>query len=108
MTDSPRPSYNRVMEKEKNITIDELGRMVQRGFTETKGEVSEVKREVRKGFDGVNTRLANLDARVGRIEADIKELRGEVVYRHEFEDALGRIKYLEKKLGVESGAVELD
>ena len=37
------------------------------------------------------------------MEADIHELRGEIVYRHEFEDALARIKYLEKKLGIESG-----
>jgi hypothetical protein len=29
--------------------------------------------------------------------------KGEIVYRHEFDDALGRIKYLEKKLGIESG-----
>jgi hypothetical protein len=25
------------------------------------------------------------------------------VYRHEFEDVLGRVKYLEQKLGIESG-----
>jgi hypothetical protein len=40
---------------------------------------------------------------MGRMEADISALRGEIVYRHEFEGALHRIKYLEKKLGVESG-----
>ena len=51
----------------------------------------------------MNERLDHLDARVGRMEADIHELRGEIVYHHEFEDALARIKYLEKKLGIESG-----
>jgi hypothetical protein len=51
----------------------------------------------------VENRLDNMDARLGRMEADIGALRGEIVYRHEFEDALGRIKYLEKKLGIESG-----
>jgi len=51
----------------------------------------------------MNARLDYLDARVGRIEADIHELRDEVVYRHEFEDVLGRVKYLERKLGIESG-----
>ncbi len=40
---------------------------------------------------------------MGRIEADIHELRDEVVHRQEFDDALGRIKYLERKLGIESG-----
>jgi predicted DNA-binding protein len=51
----------------------------------------------------MNERLDHLDARVGRMEADIHELRGEIVYRHAFEDALSRITYLEKKLGIESG-----
>lgn len=60
------------------------------------GEMEEFRSETVERFD-------HLDARVGRIEADIHELRGEIVYRHEFEDALGRIKYLEKKLGIESG-----
>jgi hypothetical protein len=53
--------------------------------------------------DRLTTRLDHLDARVGRVEADIHELRDEVVRRHEFDDALARIKYLEKKLGIESG-----
>ncbi len=62
----------------------------------TKEDVQELRAEM-------NERLDHLDARVGRMEADIHELRGEIVYRHEFEDALARIKYLEKKLGIESG-----
>ena len=62
----------------------------------TKEDVQELRTEM-------NERLDHLDARVGRMEADIHELRGEIVYRHEFEDALSRIKYLEKKLGIESG-----
>jgi hypothetical protein len=40
---------------------------------------------------------------VGRIEADVHALRDEIVHRHEFEDVLGRVKYIEKKLGIESG-----
>jgi TolA-binding protein len=62
----------------------------------TKNDIQELRTEM-------NERLDHLDARVGRMEADIHELRGEIVYRHEFEDALARIKYLEKKLGIESG-----
>lgn len=58
---------------------------------------------VESQLTGVEGRLDTLDARVGRIEADIHELRGEIVYRHEFQDALDRIKYLEKKAGIESG-----
>jgi hypothetical protein len=49
------------------------------------------------------SQLENLDARVGRIEADVHVLRDEMVHRQEFQDALDRIKYIEKKLGIESG-----
>jgi tetrahydromethanopterin S-methyltransferase subunit G len=54
-------------------------------------------------FQGINVRLDHLDARVGRIEADVHALRDEMVHRQEFHDALDRIKYIEKKLGIESG-----
>jgi hypothetical protein len=32
-----------------------------------------------------------------------RELRDEIVHRHECEDVLGRVKYIEKQLGIESG-----
>jgi hypothetical protein len=51
----------------------------------------------------MNERLDHLDARVGRIEADVHGLRDEMIHRQEFQDALDRIKYIEKKLGIESG-----
>ena len=96
-------------------TIEELAIMIQRTMASkedlkafaTKEGLDEglngLRNEMNTQFQGVNGRLEHLDARVGRIEADIHELRGEVVYRHEFEDVLGRVKYLEKKLGIESG-----
>jgi len=87
--------------KETPTTIEDLARMINEGFktTATKEDINRV--EVR--LDSVESRLDYLDARVGRIEADIHELRGEIVYRHEFEDGMSRIRYLEKKLGIESG-----
>ena len=86
-------------------TIEELARMINEGFkaTASKENIRELREEMNERFERVDTRLDHLDARVGRIEADIHELRGEIVYRHEFEDALARSKYLEKKLGIESG-----
>ena len=90
---------------EGNIqTIEDLAALIQETMASkediqglaTKGDIQELRTEI-------NERLDHLDARVGRMEADIHELRGEIVYRHEFEDALARIKYLEKKLGIESG-----
>jgi hypothetical protein len=48
-------------------------------------------------------RSSELDARVGRIEADVHTLRDEMVHRQEFQDILDRVKYIERKLGIESG-----
>ena len=68
-----------------------------------KHDIHELREEMNERFEKVDARLDHLDTRVGRIEADIHELRGEIVYRHEFEDVLGRVKYIEKELGIESG-----
>lgn len=117
----------------EKITIDNLAEMVKRGFdaTATKEDVQQIATglgQVATGLGQVttdleqvttdlekvatdlqtfrgetNARLDHLDARVGRIEADIHDLQEGVVYRHEFEDVLGRIKYIERKLGIESG-----
>jgi hypothetical protein len=84
--------------KDTTITIDDLARMINEGFksTATKDDV--------KGMEGrLTTRLDHLDARVGRIEADVHALRDEMVHRREFEDVLDRVTYLEKKLGIQSG-----
>ncbi len=97
--------------KKKNVTIEDLAGMVQRGFSTINTEMGERFEAVDKHFTavdkqlvGMNTRLDHMDARLGRIEADVSELRGEIVHRQEFEDALARIKYLEKKLDIKSGA----
>lgn len=60
----------------KNITIDELASMVQKGFEETH-------REMRTGFDVVNKRfdkiekliLADHKSRIEKLEAEVKELK---------------------------------
>ena len=80
---------------ENITTLEDLAALIVKTMA-SKEDIKELREEM-------NERLDDLDARVGRIEADIRELRGEIVYRHEFEDALARITYLEKKLGIESG-----
>ena len=79
-------------------TIDDLARMINEGFksTATKDDVKGVE-------ERLTTRLDHLDARVGRIEADVHALRDEMVHRQEFQDVLDRVTYIEKKLGIESG-----
>lgn len=103
------------MVRKKKITIDALAAMVQRVFEETakkvdfdslhgkvdslrgdvdslRVELQEFKQETRENFDHVHARL-------GTIERDVKD----VVHKDEFEDLMARVKYLEKKMGIESG-----
>jgi hypothetical protein len=84
--------------KDTTITIDDLARMINEGFksTATKDDVKGVE-------ERLTTRLDHLDARVGRIEADVHTLRDEMVHWQEFQDILDRVKYIERKLGIESG-----
>ena len=83
----------------KNITIDDLAVMVQKGFNAvdkrfdgmaTKTELSALHNEMNKRFDGVVTKaemnrrfdgledrvLASHQKRIEKLEAEVKELRG--------------------------------
>jgi archaellum component FlaC len=98
--------------KDEIKTIEDFAMMIQRimaskeDIKEVKEDISGVKEDI-KGIntrlDGIDSYLNNLDAWVGRIEADVHVLREEMVHRQEFQDALDRIKYIEKKLGIQSG-----
>ena len=90
---------------EHHTTIDDLARMINEGFktTATKEDVAALHSEMDAKFDVVNSHLNHLDARTGRIEADVHALRDEMVHRPKFEDVRDRVKYIEKKLGIESG-----
>lgn len=110
----------------EKITIEDLAGMIQRGFEETTkkadvdarfnkvdGRLDHVDKRL-DGIDGrldsidgrlsgIDGRLDHLDARMGRVEADVSEIRGNLVYHDEFEDLMARVKYVETKLGIESG-----
>jgi tetrahydromethanopterin S-methyltransferase subunit G len=83
----------------KITTIEDLAVMINAGFTDVTNDIGEVKQRL----DTLDGRVDTLDARLGRIEADVHALRDEMVHRREFEDVLDRVKYIEKKLGIESG-----
>jgi hypothetical protein len=93
------------MAKTHITTIEDLASMINEGFktTASKEDITEVKEEMQAMEGRLTTRLDNLDARVGRIEADVHGLRNEMVHKQEFQEALDRITYIEKKLGIESG-----
>jgi hypothetical protein len=86
----------------KITTIEGLAALIHETMA-SKEDIKEVKQDVTALRTEMNERLDHLDARVGRIEADVHALRDEMVHRREFEDVLDRVKYIEKKLGIESG-----
>ena len=93
------------MAKTHITTIEDLAHMINEGFktTASKEDIVEVRQEMQAMEGRLTTRLDHLDARVGRIEADVHALRDEMVHRQEFQDVLDRVTYIEKKLGIESG-----
>ena len=87
---------------EKITTIEDLAALMVETMA-SKEDVKELREEMNERFETVGGRLDHLDARAGRIEADVHALRDEILHRREFEDVLGRVKYIAKKLGIESG-----
>ncbi|MEK7576946.1 MAG: hypothetical protein AAB482_04625 [Patescibacteria group bacterium] len=107
----------------KKMTIDDLAFMVNKGFdhmSETLADKKSVNKRfdlvdeqfsavdqrfnlVDKRFTGVEQKLDHMDARLGSVERDVAEIRKHFVYRDEFEDALARLRLVEKKLGIKSG-----
>lgn len=71
--------------KNKNITIDNLAKMIQRGFLETakKTEVNKRFDETNKRFDRVDDRLDRIEKlliaehrrRIEKLEIDVRELK---------------------------------
>ena len=68
-------------------------------FASVNVRFDETAKKVDARFDKVEVRLDHIDARLATIERDVKE----VIHREEFDDLMARVKYVEKKLGIESG-----
>ncbi|HBB56978.1 TPA: hypothetical protein DEW47_03885 [Patescibacteria group bacterium] len=108
----------------KEVTIDDLALMVAKGFEETHKimderfkRVDERFEQIDRRFDQIDARFEGIDARFERvdekmdhinarlsyIERDVSEIRQHLVYRHEFDDLMSRVKYMEEKLNIDSG-----
>ena len=69
--------------KKKEITIDDLATMVQKGFIETKTDMTSFSKSVDKRFDAVDRRLDKIEKliiadhrqRIERLEEEMKELK---------------------------------
>jgi archaellum component FlaC len=84
--------------KKKNLTIDDLAIMVQKGFegTSGKGQVEKLENQVENLERWAKSRFDNVDRDLKGIR---KQLTG-IVYRHEFEGLDDRVKDLENLLAV--------
>ncbi len=109
-----------VRKKKKETTLNDLALMVGKGFADVDKRFEQVDKrfeQVDKRFEQVDGRfgkvggrldridntLAHVDARLDRIEKDIQEINSLLVTRDEFDDLMARVKYMEMKLGIESG-----
>jgi hypothetical protein len=99
------------MTKNKITTIEGLAALINETMASkediqglaSKEDVTAVKKDMKAMEGRLTTRLDHLDARVGRIEADVHALRDEMVHRRDCEDVRDRVTSIEKKLGIESG-----
>lgn len=101
------------MATKKKFELEDLALMVKNGFDEVDKRFDGVDKRfdgINKSIDGLDNRMENVekhldhvDARLGNIERDVSFLRQHFVFREEFEDLMSRVKYLERKQGVNSG-----
>jgi archaellum component FlaC len=106
--------------KKKEVTNEELARMVAKGFAHVDKRFDEVdnrfehvdKRfeQVDERFEKVDERFEQVDRRFASIEATLSTMRDDIngihrdmVYKDEMEDLMARVKYVEMKLGIDSG-----
>lgn len=84
--------------KKKNVTINDLTVMIQKGFNGVDEHFNKV--DIR--FDKVDGRLMKLEIRMDNLEAEVEEIRkhqiAHTIYRDEFEKLQNRVKALEKLL----------
>ena len=110
--------YNKKVKKLKEktmakITLEKLALMVAGGFN----EMGEKFKRVDARLDGIDIRLDGIDVRLYEIDSEIRhiiadmsevkrdvaEIKENIIQPLEFEDLSHRVKYIERKLGIESG-----
>ena len=92
----------------KITTIEDLAEMIQRTMASKEDlkaavEPLATKVELRALETRMDARMDNLDARMGLLQSDVSDIKEDMVYRHEFDDVRDRVKYIERKLAIESG-----
>ena len=107
-----RRNYNEInMDKEpKNSeilkAINDFSTSVDKRFDavdERFEKIDERFEKIDERFEKIDERLNSMDKRMAHIETDVSEIRKTYVDPQEFEDLVARVKYLEIRMGVESG-----
>lgn len=100
--------------KNKKITIDDLARMIQRGFEETakKADVDKRFEQIDKRFEQVDKRFDNLEGQINNIDNKVNQIDRRLFSIEEdiseikikqYGDLLKRVNFIERKLGIVSG-----
>lgn len=97
-----------IVHGEVNEAVDTLARIVNKGFerTASKDELKDLETKIgslEAKVDQLQLRIAHLDARTAAIERDTAEIRKQIISHNTFDDIVGRVSYLERKLGIKSG-----
>lgn len=90
----------------KSVTTDELAVMINTGFDAVDKRFNAIDKRfgsVEKRLDGLEINAREVNDRLSHMGREISEIHKHLVYRDEFNDLMDRVKYLETKLGVESG-----
>ena len=97
----------------KQITSDTLAIMVAKGFASQDKRFDQVDKRFEKvderfekvdeRFEQVDRRFAHVEASLSIIQRDVEEIQRDMIYKDEVEDLMARVKYVEMKLGIESG-----
>ncbi len=90
----------------EKVSNEELARMINAGFEHVTKDITGIKSDVgelKSDMNIVKSELSHMNARLSTLESDVADIKRDMVQRNEFEDLMGRVKYLELKLGIESG-----
>lgn len=102
-----------VQEKRFDDKLENLALMVAKGFEHVDKRFEQIDsrfdlmdqrfEQVDKRFEQVDRRFAHIEATLSTVQRDIEGIQREMVYKDEMEDLMARVKYVEMKLGIESG-----
>lgn len=85
-------SSNDISNKDLNTKIEQLAEAVSSGFS-----------SLEKRMDSLEVRMDRMEENVAGLRSDMSMMKKEIVYRQDFDDLAGRVKYIETKLEIESG-----